>query len=291
MKLKQLTILFVMLMLFSAFKSDKPSYLIYNQKGKTVKYKKMVDDLAEADVIFFGELHNNAIAHWLQLELTRSCFETFEGKLVLGAEMFEADNQLLLDEYLSDQIRQKDFEKEARLWPNYQTDYKPLLEMAHDSGLHFVATNIPRRYAALVNKKGFEGLETLTDEAKKYIAPLPIDFDASLPGYAKMAKMMGGMGHGMKANNIVKAQAIKDATMAHFIAQNLKTGHQFIHYNGAFHSNNYEGIVWYLKKLKPELKIRTISTVEQKDIEKLDEENQTLADFTIVVDEDVTKTY
>jgi len=45
---------------------------------------------------------------------------------MLGAEMFESDNQLIMDEYMTGKIKNlKNFEDEAKLWPNYQTDYKP----------------------------------------------------------------------------------------------------------------------------------------------------------------------
>jgi len=280
----------LILLITVAFKSDKPAYQIFNEKGRTVKYKKMLRKISDADVVFFGEQHNNPVAHWLQLEVTRDLYQEKNGNLVLGAEMFEADNQLIIDEYLEGTIRQKDFEKEVRLWSNYETDYKPLMEMAADSGLRFVATNIPRRYAALVNTKGLEALDSLSEEAKKWIAPLPVEFDSTLTGYQKMKEMMGGMGgHGNM--NIVKAQAVKDATMAHFIAENLQPGKQFIHYNGAYHSDNFEGIIWYLNRLKPDLDIKTITTKEQADLNDLKEEHEGIADFIITVDKNMTKTY
>ena len=162
-----------------------------------------------------------------------------------------------------------------------------MVDFAKDNNIGFVATNVPRRYASLVYKNGFEALDALTDEEKSWIAPLPIAYDASLPGYVKMLEMMGGHG----GDNLPKAQAIKDATMAHFIAQNLQPGKVFMHYNGTYHSDNFEGINWYLKREKPELKIVTISAVSQKDISKLEEEHLQKADFILVIDEDMTKTY
>lgn len=277
--------------IITGFKSDKPAYQIFNEKGRTVKYKKMLRKIADADVVFFGELHNNPVAHWLQLEVTLDLYEEQNGNLVLGAEMLEADNQVIIDEYLEGTIRQKDFENEARLWSNYQTDYKPLMNIAADSNLPFIATNIPRRYAALVNRKGLDALDSLSKEAKKWIAPLPVEFDSTLAGYKKMKEMMGGMGGHGGNMNIVKAQAVKDATMAHFIAQNTQPGIQFIHYNGAYHSDNFEGIIWYLNRLKPDLNIKTITTKEQSDLNDLREDHEGVADFIITVDENMTKTY
>ena len=57
----------------------------------------MMKDLEEADIIFFGELHTDPIGHWLQIEMTRELFDLKQGDLMLGAEMFESDNQLILD--------------------------------------------------------------------------------------------------------------------------------------------------------------------------------------------------
>ena len=93
-------------------------------------------------------------------------------------------------------------------------------------------------------KKGFEGLDSLSAEARSYMAPLPIDYDAELEGYKRMLEEMQGMGHANE--NLPKAQAIKDATMAFSIAGSFKDGKLFIHYNGTYHSNDYEGIIWYL---------------------------------------------
>lgn len=250
----------------------------------------MLDAARQADVIFFGEQHNNPIAHWLQLSLAQALAETEGSNLVLGAEMFEADNQLLIDEYLAGHINQKSFEQEARLWDNYETDYKPLLELTKKEGLNFVATNIPRRYANLVFREGLEALESLSETAKQYLAPLPIPYDPELPGYQQMLTMMGGHG-GEKADNFPKAQAIKDATMAHFLAENRPANSVFLHFNGSYHSANYEGIIWYLNRYQPNLKISSITTVEQQQLNSLEAPNADTADYIIVVDAQMTKTY
>lgn len=272
-----------------SFKADKPAYRLFNQEGKEVKYGKMMEALQEADIVFFGELHNNPIAHWLELEITKDLYEAKNDQLVLGAEMFETDNQLIIDEYFEGKIKQSNFEKEVRLWNNYKTDYKPLLEFARENKLRFVATNVPRRYAAMVNTSGLESLDSLTIDAKKLIATLPIVYDSTLPAYKNMLDMMKGMSHATA--NIPKAQAIKDATMAEFILKNWKEGKLFLHYNGSYHSDDYQGIVWYLKQAKPNLKIMTITTLEQEDLDQAGEENLGKADFLVLIPESMTKTY
>jgi len=281
-------ILMVLFFLFTAFKSDKPAYRLYNKEGKLVKFSKVVKQIENADIVLFGELHDNPISHWLQLELTKDLYKLKDKSLILGAEMFESDNQLILGEYIDSLISQKRFEAEARLWPNYKTDYKPLIEFAKENRIDFIATNIPRRYAALVNSIGFDGLKELSDEAKRFIAPLPINYDPELECYKSMLEMEG-MGDHVN-ENFPKAQAVKDATMAYFILKNWSKGKLFLHYHGAYHSDHFESIFWHLKRENPNLNIKTITTVSQKDVSTLSEENTGIADFTICVDEDMTKT-
>ncbi|MDX9940606.1 MAG: ChaN family lipoprotein [Bacteroidales bacterium] len=268
---------------------EKPAYRIFDRNGQPTDFNQLFEAATKTQVVLFGELHNNPIAHWLQLELTRELYQKTGQDLVLGAEMFEADNQLILDEYLSGLINERNFKAEAKLWNNYDTDYQPLVEFALQNQLPFIATNIPRRYASLVNRQGFEGLDALPADAKRYMAPLPPAYDPELPGYKAMLEM-GGM-PGNVSDNFPKAQAIKDATMAHFIYKNLNRSGIFIHYHGAYHSNNFEGIYWYLNQLDEKLKMLTISTVEQQDPMVLDEGHAGLADFIIVVPVHMTKTY
>lgn len=283
--MKLYTVLAAFILCTFAFAQDKQGYQLFTKEGKAVTYKKMLNAAGDAEVVFFGEHHDNAIIHWLELELTKDLAQ--KHSLVLGAEMIEADNQKQLDQYLKGEINQKTFDSTARLWPNHKTDYKPLVDFAKDSHFPFIATNVPRRYAKQVNKQGLESLNNLSAEEKGWIAPLPIAYDPNLPGYVKMMEMMGDHA----TPNMPKAQAIKDATMAHFIAKNLKPGTIFVHYNGTFHSDNFDGINWYLKKAKPGIKIVTIGAVSQKDVSKLEKEYLNLADFILVVDEDMTKTY
>lgn len=277
--------LIAFLISFNAVAQDKLPYQLYDVNGKKTSYGKMLKQAENAEVVLFGEHHDNSMIHWLQLEFTKDLAE--KKQLVLGAEMIEADNQKQLDQYLKGEINQKAFDTLARLWNNHKTDYKPLVDFAKDKKLNFIATNVPRRYASLTYKQGFEALDKLTEEEKTWMAPLPIAYDKNLPGYVKMLEMMGDHAN----DNLPKAQAIKDGTMGHFILQHLKPNSVFVHYNGTYHSDNFDGINWYLKQGKPTIKIMTIATVSQKDISKLEKENLKLADFIIVVDEDMTKTF
>jgi len=138
-----------------------------------------------------------------------------------------------------------------------------------------------------VYSKGIEALDQLSDKTKSWIAPLPIPVDLTLPGYKSI--MDAAQGHG--GENLPKSQAVKDATMAHFILAYHHLGDRFIHYNGSYHSDNYEGIVWYINQANPTVNILTITTIEHQDPLNVDPDLLKKADFTIVVPVTMTKTY
>lgn len=271
---------------FSSLLAQKKSpYALYNKSGKKVSFKKMLKQLQKADIILFGEHHNNPIVHWLQLEV----LEELSGSraMALGLEMFERDNQRYLNQYLQSEIEHEGLDSLARLWSNYETDYKPFIDSAKSKRFPVIATNIPRKYARQVYASGFESLESLSLEEKAWIAPLPIAYDAELPGYKNMLTMF----ESHSGENLPKAQAIKDATMAYSILEHYDSDTLFLHLNGSYHSDNYEGILWYLKREQPQLNYATLSTVSQANIAKLAEEHLGKADFIICVVENMTQTY
>jgi uncharacterized iron-regulated protein len=277
-----------------AMKGDKPAYKLFTVKGKEADWGDLVKEAKKADIVLFGEVHTSPICHWLELELAKELIAENKGKVVLGAEMFETDNQLLLDEYVQKKIRKKDFEAEAKLWKNYATDYSPLVDLAREKGIPFAATNVPRRYAAMVNLKGFGILDSLNASEKALLPPLPVPYDSTLDCYKNILKSMGEGAASHASRNIPKAQAMKDATMAWFILKNFKEGSVFLHFNGSYHSEDFQSISWYLehyaKSQSKHLRILTIASAEQDTIDDLSKENTGKADFILCLPESMTRT-
>lgn len=264
------------------------AFKIYNKEGNEVRFESMVQIAGQHEVVFFGELHNNSIAHWLQLQMLKQLHQN--GKdVILAGEFFERDDQLNIEEWFAGKMTDKTFETESKLWNNYLLDYKPLLLYAKKNNIPFIGSNIPRKYASLVSRQGLAALDSISEEAKRYIAPLPIEVDKSLPGYVGMKDMMHGSG--MNVDFMVEAQAVKDATMAYSLFDHLDKGRNILHINGSYHSNNYEGILWYLKKHNPNTLVLTINTVEQENIHTLEEKTKGTADFIIVLPSDSPKSY
>ncbi|KAG2423844.1 hypothetical protein HXX76_015004 [Chlamydomonas incerta] len=94
--------------------------------------------------------------------------------VALSLEMFEADVQHVIDEFLIGAIREADLMKDGRPWPNYPTDYRPLVMAAKEGRARVVCANAPRRYVSLVGRSGAAALEALPPDSRRHLPPLPL---------------------------------------------------------------------------------------------------------------------
>lgn len=292
--MKNIIITGILVLLFVNFTiaQSKLAYQLFKNDGKIANYEEMINDLVKSDMVFFGEYHTNPISHWMQLEMSKSFYKIKKEKLFFGAEMFENGNQLVLDEYLNGLYPEKKMLPEiTQLWSNYKTDYKPLVDFAKENKLRFIATNIPRRYASMINKMGIDALKKLSSEALQMIGPdLETYFDPTIKAYAEMAD---NMGEHVPPNmlNIQTAQAAKDATMAYFSLKNFSQGDFLFHFEGSYHSNYSQGIIWWINKIQPDLTIKSVTTLTHSEwVELTDEEKNTIANYIIVVADNMTQT-
>lgn len=283
-----LTGLFFLLCIGAHAQGYKKAYTLFDASGKEVGFDEMIACLSKPDVVFIGEIHNCVLTHWLEYEISKALYDIHGDSLSMGAEMLEADNQLILDEYLQGMISSDRFEEEARLWPNYATDYSSLVSFAREHHIPFVATNVPRRYARLVKNRGLGVLDSLSDEARSYLPPLPVPFHADTDSAMfGLMRMVAPDRH--DSAHLLQAQALKDATMGWSIARHIRR--YFLHFNGNYHSDFGKGIIPYLLQYRPQTTYMTVCAVRQKDISRLDSENTGRADFYICVPEDMTCSY
>jgi uncharacterized iron-regulated protein len=285
---------FLLFLGLASFVGDRPAYRLFTATGQAADYDQMLQELAQADVVLLGEQHNDALTHWLELQVAKDLQKLKKpGQLVLGLEMFERDVQPLVAQYAAGTLADTALERQSRPWPNYATDYRPLLQFARDNRIAVVGTNAPRPFARTVAQRSLTALDKLPAADRALLAPLPLKVDYELPGYKNMAAMFGGDGkaHGGGAQNIIQAQALKDATMAHFIQASRQPGQTLLHLNGSYHSDHHDGIVAYLRQYAPKLRVRTLSVVTQEQLQTLEKEQANVADYVVVVPADAPKTY
>ena len=288
--MKQL-LLSLLLLPFSLYAQDPSNYKIYDTgSGLEISLSEMISKIKNADVVFFGEEHNDATAHELEVGIFRLLHEQNGALQTLSLEMFETDVQQVLDEYLAGIISERNFTKEARAWNNY-ADYRPMVEYAKENKLYVIAANTPKRYVNLVTRKGLNGLDALNKASLKWLPPLPID-TASGRYYEKFIESLGG--HNMPGMQIYQSQNLWDAGMAWSVANylNKQKKARVFHVNGRFHSDEGLGAVAQFRKYRPRLQAFTISAFSDGGFASPDwQKFSGLADFVIITNPERKRTY
>lgn len=301
--MKNLILAFIsaLLMTISVFGQtniSEANYRIYDRQGNAASLEKIIESLKDADVVFLGELHDDAAAHYVQNEIFRRAFEKYgkQRQIALSLEMFERDVQVILDEYLRNLISESHFLLSSRPWGNYKTDYKPLVEFARTNNLQVIAANAPRRYVNMVSRSGRESLNQLSPEAKKWLAPLPYG-EASEAYARKFNALMGQTSDSVtpvQHSPMLNAQALWDATMAFSISRYLKRAKKknplVVHLNGGFHTENRLGTPEHLLKYSPKTKFLVVTMRYEENFTNFDKSKHAdLGDFVILTDAKVPR--
>lgn len=267
-------------------------YKIYDVKTKQViSIDKIVSDCADADVLFFGEEHNDSAGHYLEAEIFKALHKQFGAQLALSLEMFETDNQVALNDYLSDFIPEDRFSKDVRLWSNYK-DYRPMIEYAKQNHINVIAANPPRRYVSMVSRKGMRSLDSLSRESKKFLPPLPYD---TLTGRyrEKFFETMKGSPGGDNPR-VYHSQSLWDAGMSYSIYRYLKKNKRkkIFHCVGGFHTEEKLGTAAQLLMRNKKLKILNIASFSDSSFSNPDwDKFSNRGDYIILTDPALKKTF
>ena len=304
-------------------------YRVFTGSGEVVPLDSVVAAMAGREVVFVGESHDDPTGHHVEMELLSRTFAAYGSEhaasrttrpVTLSLEMFERDVQYVLDEYLHELITEDQFRNSSRPWPEYQTDYRPLIEFAKDHGLDVVAANAPRRYANRVTRMGRESLLDLSPLARASLPPLPYGMPSEeyreqfrvamveameemrdrCPTPPAMQRAhtadsaqpaMAMMSHAM-ASDPLNAQALWDASMAFSISEYLmqEPDALLLHMVGSFHVERGTGTPEHLTRYRPGTStmivvIRPVEDIDLFDPER-DGENE---DFVILTDESLSR--
>jgi uncharacterized iron-regulated protein len=260
----------------------------------------MIEELSKADVVVVGEEHDHKLGHALELEILKG-IQARNPSVALSLEMFERDTQLVLDEYLTDQISQASFLAASRPWPNYKTDYAPMVEFCKANKLPVIAANAPRRYVSLTARKGQSALLGLPKESRAYLAKLPYSMDLPSGYNTALDEIFGNHGAGQPAAPtgmpaqppyMKESQALWDATMADSVLKGRRATHKklVIQMNGSMHSDSGYGLVDRLRKTDPRLKVMIVSIKPDSAYPNVDTgKYEKVADFVIVTKTEAEK--
>ncbi|MCC6317477.1 MAG: ChaN family lipoprotein [Gemmatimonadaceae bacterium] len=268
----------------SSASDPSPVLRVYSSAtGRPMAFDAFAREVAAADVVFFGEQHDDPVTHAAELALL-AAIGAVRPNLVLSLEMFERDVQGPLDDYLAGRTDESAFLSIARPWERYATDYRGMVELARVRGWPVVASNVPRRIAAVVSRAGLTALDTIPTADRRWIArdhQCPRDDEY----FTRFAEQMRGHGSGgpadapdteaMRAMTVrfYEAQCVKDEAMGEAVADALARagrGAIVVHYDGAFHSDYGLGTAARLRRRAPAARTVVVSAIPVASLDQVD---------------------
>ncbi|BEU02341.1 hypothetical protein OAG1_11410 [Agarivorans sp. OAG1] len=259
-------------------------YALYNPNDQQIveNTQALAKQLADSQVILFGEYHSHPAIHLAQLRLLEALYQQ-QNQISLSMEQFNRSQQALLDSYLANEIGEEWLIKQTKAWDNYRSDYRPLVEFAKDKQLTVVAANAPREHVRCIGQQGLGYLEGLEESERSKLAQ---DFSTNDPAYQQ--RLFGNAHHGdsEQSKNHFFAMLAWDETMAESIALQLQsqTTQQVMHTVGNFHIEQRQGTYSRVEQRLEGKKVSSLVTINHSEFVELSEQQkQALGDYLIVV--------
>ncbi|WP_415230875.1 ChaN family lipoprotein [Psychromonas sp.] len=238
-------------------------YQIVSPNNKTITLEDLSREIKNADVVLIGEWHTHSAIHRFETELLHTLFLQ-DPNLTLSMEQFSRDSQEIVNQYLAGEIGETTLISKANAWPNYESDYRPLVEFAKFNKLDLIAANAPDNLISCIAREGLDYINRLPANQRAWLAER-----ISTKQSAYKRRFMSSMHHGDERQNNKQfaAQMAWDETMAESIVRYLDkhSDKQVMHIAGSFHVENGLGIAASILRRAPGLKVVIVTPVGVED--------------------------
>ncbi|HBV76308.1 MULTISPECIES: ChaN family lipoprotein [Vibrio] len=235
-------------------------FQLHAPSGQAMPVSQFLEQVKSVDVILVGEWHTHAGVHHFQTQLLKQ-FIKHKHNIALSMEQFSRDKQSIVDQYLHGEIGEQTLITQGNAWPNYESDYRPLIEVAKTHNVDVIASNAPKIMVQCIAREGLQYLDSLDKDQRQLVAKTIFTGES-----AYKQKFMASMHHGTEQQNEQQyaAQVTWDETMAESIVNYLKANptKQVMHIAGMFHTEGGLGTASAILKLNPNLTIAVITPTE-----------------------------
>ncbi len=215
-------VLFLILVFFACSHTgtDAKQITVYRvSDGKTISFGQMVDDLKKTQLIFVGESHDQERHHRLQLEIIKALHAS-KKPMAVGFEMFVADEQQFLDQWVSGALGLDEFLPiYYRNWNFPWPLYKDIFLSIRDNKIPALALNVSPEITRKVARSGFASLSE--EELKKLPPETGCVVNEQFMQFIRRAYAMHGHG-GKQFLFFCEAQLLWDQVMAKNLLEHLK---------------------------------------------------------------------
>ncbi|WP_457575367.1 ChaN family lipoprotein [Desulfomarina sp.] len=210
-------------------------------------FERIIEQLDSVRVIYIGETHTANSDHLLQLRVIEALFAR-DPNLAIGMEMFPADNQQPLDDYIVNRVHddERTFLKQSEYFKVWRYDYRffrDIIEFARKNKLPVLGLNLKRDIVTKVFRSGnTDGLD------QKVMEKLPENRDLDMEGYYtrlnRVHTLHDQTGSRGSISGFIQAQGLWDETMAENISNWLhkNPGKKLVVLAGTQHTRKDSGI-------------------------------------------------
>ncbi len=187
-------------------------------KAGSLDFPSFVERMASNDLVFVGEVHNNAEHHLMQVQILQALMDCC-GPVTVAMEVFRSPQQAVLDRYIAGGLTEQEFLDAIDWDENWGFPYhlyRPLLALARESESRVLALNVP---IDLVRKVARVGLEGLSTEER---ARLPRQIDLTVEphrDYVRKAYLKHGRAGIPNFQFFYEAQCVYEEVMAQNLAR------------------------------------------------------------------------
>lgn len=250
-------------------------YQFASPQGEALSLNALPQELLDADVVLIGEWHTHSAIHRFQTDFLKAR-QNADSNIALSMEQFTREHQDTLNQYLNGEIGEQVLISKAAAWPNYESDYRALVEFAKANDLDVIAANAPKPFVQCIGRKGLPYLDQLSSEQRDWVTT-----EVNIGDSPYKEKFMASMHHGTpeQTEKQFAAQVTWDETMAESIVDYLATnpGKQVIHVAGKFHTEGGLGTAASISRRNPDLKVAIITPVEALSSDSSDYQLQVLS--------------
>jgi uncharacterized iron-regulated protein len=199
--------------------------IIYRSNQEVESAAIVLQDLANAEVVYLAETHDRLEDHQAQLYILQELYR-LRPNLAIAVEMFQRPYQSAIDRYLAGKLSEADLQSETQYqkrWGYPWEFYAPILRFAKAQKLSVVALNTPTEITRKVSRTG---LDSLTLAERQWIPPksaIRLEPEAYRQRIRQIYdEIHAGSGNSASFEKFFLAQVLWDETMADRIASTLQ---------------------------------------------------------------------
>lgn len=191
-----------------------PEHYVSLHDRRVLRLDETLQQIKDERVIFVGESHESEDDHLVQFEIIKHLHENRK-RVVIALEMFPADMQPILTQWVKGALSEDDFEKAYnRAWRVY---YEEIFKYSKEAHIPLVGINAN---SAQIRSVAQRGLAAVPEEIRRMVG---VSSCAELPDYEKMIRLIEpNISHAANLPFMCDAQLLRDTIMAHNIAGILK---------------------------------------------------------------------